>query len=130
MRRRNWCSLTQRIVRTSLVCTLGSAASGCAFVEETRSDGTIARSIVVGAPAIVLQPSIDQGAAARAAGLGLALSNGVASLGWFDDSIVALGPDCRVVLVGNSDEQLRRFTELAGDVRNVCGANMVAGGKK
>ncbi len=108
---------------------LGSAASGCALVEETRSDGTIVRSIVVGSPAIVLHPSADQGAATRAAGLGLAWSNGVASLGWFDDSIVALGPDCRVVLVGNSDEQLRRFAELTGDVRNVCGASGVSGGE-
>ena len=73
MRPRSSSSLSHRIVGTSLACLLGSIATGCAFVEETHPDGTIARSVVVGPAAMVLRPANDQGAVAKATGLGLAV---------------------------------------------------------
>jgi hypothetical protein len=38
-------------------------------------------------------------------------------------------PGCRVVLVGNSDEQLRTFSKLTGNVEGICG-NAVLGAKQ
>jgi hypothetical protein len=39
-------------------------------------------------------------------------SNYSTTLGFFDESSVTLGHECRVVLMGNTEEQLRRFAEL------------------
>jgi hypothetical protein len=129
MMRRNSFAHARRVVRASVWCLLALAAGGCAFVEERRSDGTFENAVVVGSP-ILLQRPTDQGVVIKASGLGLALSNGTAALGWFDNSIVALAPGCRVVLIGNSDEQLRKFAELTGDAREICAINRLAGGKR
>jgi hypothetical protein len=40
------------------------------------------------------------------------MSNGAATLGWFNEAMIALDRDCRVVLVGNTTEQLQRFAAL------------------
>ncbi len=70
---------------------------------------------------IVLSPSQeDQGHAVRARGLGVVALDGVTTLGWFDASAVAIDPGCHVVLVGNTDEQLSKFIQLAGGARQVC----------
>jgi hypothetical protein len=78
-------------------------------------------------PLILSSSPGDQGSAVKATGLGLAVLNGVITLGWFDASIVAISPNCRVVLVGNTDEQLKKFVELAGGAREVCSGNASGG---
>jgi hypothetical protein len=81
--------------------------------------------------ALVLSPSPgSQGRAVKATGLGVAVLNGVTTLGWFDASTVALDPGCRVVLIGNTDEQLRNFTELTGGAQQVCGGSGPGGARQ
>ena len=56
----------------------------------------------------------------KVTGLGITVSNSGTTLGWFDQSKIALDNDCRVVLVGNTDEQLRRFAELIHSTKELC----------
>ena len=119
-----------RTVRAGAGCLLGLATAACAIVEERRTDGTIDRSIVVGSPVILARPSLDRDTAIKASGLGLAVTNGATSLGWFDSSVVALDPGCHVILVEATYETLQKFAELTGGAQNVCDANIDKGGKK
>jgi hypothetical protein len=112
--------LSRRVPKASLGCLLGLALTGCAIVEEIHSDGTANRSVVLGSP-VIWSASEKSGTAIKATGVGLSVLSGTTTLGWFDTSAVAVDPGCRVVLVGNSDEQLRNFSKLAGSVEGICG---------
>ncbi len=107
----------------SLICSLAVTESGCAYVEVTHQDGSVSRSI---APLALATSRDGKESAVKTSGLGLAVLNGTTTLGWFDASTVALDPSCHVVLIGNSDEQLRRFAELTRG-RDVCSGNGVRG---
>jgi hypothetical protein len=122
-------SLNRGVVRASIGCLLGLTASGCAYVEETQRDGTVSRSVVP-FPLIQSSSPANQGSVVKATGMGLAILNGTTTLGWFDASTVALDPSCRIVLVGNTDEQLRKFVELTGGAREVCGGNASGGARQ
>jgi hypothetical protein len=119
----------RRVLRAGLCCLFGLTMAGCAVVEEFHSDGTASRSLLLGSPVIWSRPPGSQGEAIKATGLGLSVLNGTSTLGWFDASVVAVEPGCRVVLVGNTDEQLRTFSKLAGNVEGICG-NAVLGAKQ
>ncbi|MGH7784579.1 MAG: hypothetical protein ACREO5_12150 [Candidatus Binatia bacterium] len=56
--------------------------------------------------------------------------NEALTLGYFNNSQVVPDPACQIVLVGNTDEQLRHFAELIGNARSVCGDNITSGEKK
>jgi hypothetical protein len=101
--------------------------SACAIVEEARPDGTRQRSIVFAAPVVVPSAAANQSSVVRATGLGLEMSSGTATLGWFNKSIIALDPSCRVVLVGNTEEQLRNFAELTNAKSGVCSDSAISG---
>lgn len=119
-------ALSQRLVRASILCMVGLVASSCAYVEETHKDGTVSRSV---APLTLVMSSSpgSEGSVVKTAGFGLATLNGATTLGWFSASTIVLDSSCRVVLVDNTDEQLRRFAELTGDVREICGGNASGG---
>ncbi len=106
------------------MCLFAVAGSGCAYVEVTHQDGSISRSIV---PVALVTSRDSKESAVKASGLGLAVLNGTTTFGWFDASTLALDPSCHVVLIGNSDEQLRRFAELTRGGRSVCSGNAVGG---
>jgi hypothetical protein len=111
-------------------CLLGMAMSGCAVIEQTHADGTVARSFTFGAPVIMAADPNSQANVIKATGLGLILSDSVTTLGWFDQSRVALDRDCRIVLVGNTDAQLSRFGEFLHNTTDLCGGSIHNGDKQ
>ena len=71
----------------------------------------------------------DQGAIAKTSGFGFSFSSATVSIGWFQNTNVSLDQGCHVVLIGNSDEQLRRFAVLTQNTRSIC-ADKVLGGER
>jgi hypothetical protein len=100
------------------------------MIDETRLDGTTSRSIVWAMPVNLSLPPSDQGRIVKTTGLGLSSSDGALAFGYFDNSRVELDSACHVVLIGNTDEQLRRFAELAGDTRTICDGSARRGDEK
>jgi hypothetical protein len=106
----------------AVVCVwlLGMAMPGCAVVEDIHADGTTTKSIAFAAPLILPSAPDGQADIMKATGFGLVMSNGAATLGWFNESKIALNRDCRVMLVGNTTEQLQRFADLLGNTKGLC----------
>ena len=121
------------LIRTNvfgvLGCLLGMAVSGCAVVEVSHGDGTSTRSFVFASPVIAAN-SEQKPNIVKIIGLGLLASNNGATLGWFNESRIALDRNCRIVLVGNSNEQLRRFADLIGDTKSLCADSAGIGGSQ
>ena len=90
------------------------------MIDETQADGTTRHSIVWALPVSLSPSSSDRGRIVKAAGLGLASNNGALALGYFNSSQVELDRSCHVILIGNTDDQLRRFAELTGDTTTIC----------
>jgi len=109
-------------------CLLGMAMSGCATIEQIHGDGTITRSFAFAAPIFVPADPDGQAHIVKVTGLGLVTSNGAMTLGWFHETKIALNRDCRVVLVGNTDEQLRRFFTLMQGTQSMCSDSSAIGG--
>jgi hypothetical protein len=105
------------------------AMSGCATVEQIHSDGTITRSFAFAAPVFVPTDPSGQAHIVKVTGLGLVTSNGAMTLGWFDETKIALDRDCRVVLVGNTDQQLTRFANLIHGTQSICSETTATGGR-
>lgn len=105
-------------------------STGCAIIEEVRADGTASRSVALAAPINVLPPSPDQGRVVKMTGVGVAMSNETLTLGYFNNSEIVLDPTCEIVLVGNTDEQLKHFAELTGNAKGICSDNITKGEKK
>jgi hypothetical protein len=103
---------------------------GCSVVENVRPDGVGQRSIVVGAPIVVPSESGGLASVTHITGVGLAMVNNAAVLGWFDNSVLLLSGECRVVLVGNTEEQLKRFAALLPKNEGVCGGSTTKEGEK
>jgi hypothetical protein len=104
--------------------------SGCAIVENIRSDGTYERSIALAAPIVIAPPPTGQSSVVRITGLGLGGANNSATLGWFDQTVATLGPDCRVVLIGNTEQELERFAALFPKKETICADSRLNGGQK
>jgi hypothetical protein len=104
--------------------------SGCAVVDDVRSDGTSERSIALAAPLVIAPAATGQSSVVRIMGLGLGGAGNTATLGWYDETIATLSPDCRVVLIGNTDQQLERFVGLLPNKESVCGNSEFNGGQK
>ena len=101
-------------------CLLGMAVSGCAIIDQIHGDGTINRSFVFGAPVIMPTNPSGQANVTKVNGLGFILSNS-ATLGWFDETVANLSPDCHVVLIGNTEQELERFAALLPKKETICG---------
>jgi hypothetical protein len=110
-------------------CFLGIAVSGCAVVEDIHGNGTTTRSFVFGAPLNVSTDPTGRPNILKVTGLGLTVSNGATTVGWFDQSKIVLDNDCRVVLVGNTEEQLMRFAGLLHSTNGLCDGSISKGGK-
>jgi hypothetical protein len=93
-------------------------------------DGTFTRSFALGAPVIVPMDSSGQSSVSKVNGLGFIVSNTETTLGWFDETLASLGPDCRVVLIGNTERQLERFATLLPKKEVLCTDSKLVGGQK
>jgi hypothetical protein len=71
-----------------------------------------------------------QSSVSKVNGLGLIVSNSATTLGWVDETVASLGPDCRVVLIGNTDQQLERFAALLPKKEALCSDSKLNGGQK
>jgi hypothetical protein len=103
------------------------AMTSCAVVEEIHHDGTTTRSLEFAAPVIALDQN-SQGLIVKATGLGFLLMNGSATLGFFNETRITLDPECRIVLIDNTEEQLRHFAELSSKDGGLCFGKTTAGG--
>lgn len=111
----NWTML-----RAGFGCLLGMAMTSCTVVEELHRDGATTRSFAFAAPVIVHPDPSGQGSVVKVTGLGFLASNDSTTLGFFDKSKITLDHECRFVLMGNTDEQLRNFVELLPQERGLC----------
>jgi hypothetical protein len=57
-------------------------------------------------------------------------SLGDITFGWFDETIATLGPDCRLVLIGNTEQQLERFAASLPKKQAICSDSKLNGGQK
>src|SRR5271163_254945 len=119
-----------RAFRVGVGCLLGMVMSGCAVIDQMHSDGTITRSFAFGAPIMMPADPSGQSSVSRVNGLGLTVSNSATTLGWVDETVASLGPDCRVVLIGNTEQELRRFTSLVPPNTAICSDSISKGGQK
>lgn len=90
--------------RVAAVIAVAATLSGCAIVEDIRSDGTYERRIAFAAPLVMAPAQAGQSSVVRITGLGLGDAGNTATLGWYDETVATLGPDCRVVLIGNTEQ--------------------------
>ena len=111
-------------------CLLGVAMSGCAVIDQVHGDGTISRSFVFGSPVIMPTDTSGKADIIKVTGLGLTGGSNTATLGWFNETIVALGPECRVVLIGNTEQELSRFAALLQSKETICDDTKVNGGQQ
>jgi hypothetical protein len=97
--------------------------SGCAVIEETRSDGnpSTRRTITLG-PALV-PPESATDHVVKVTGVGIALAPNQAMLGYFKTSEIKIDPSCKIVLIENTDEQLKRFADLIHERAKLCNEN-------
>lgn len=119
---------------TLLYLTLGCVpaifSSGCAVIEEIRSDGSMRREIAIGALVNTVPTSPQQNSVIRISGLGVASSPDAVTLGYFNNSAVTLDPTCRIVLIGNTPEQLNYFVNLVPNTQGICGEIATNGDQK
>jgi len=115
-----------------IVTVLFSAVTipGCAVVDSIRTDGTYERSIALATPLVIAPAPAGQSSVVRITGLGLGDVNNTATLGWYDETVATLGSDCRVVLIGNTDQQLERFAALLPKKEAICADSKINGGQK
>jgi hypothetical protein len=112
------------IVRLSRSIMLGSLCaitlSGCAVIENMDVDGRTSRSFVIAQP--VGPPSDSQGSGhvLKITGLGITATNAGWTLGFFNSSEIALDPRCQVVLIGNTEDQVKRISAIMGKMQGVC----------
>jgi hypothetical protein len=112
------------------VVAVVSSLSGCAIIENIHPDGTYERSIALAAPLIIAPAPAGQSSFVRVTGLGVGGANNTAALGWFDETVATLGPDCRVVLIGNTEQELRSFAALLPKNEAICSDSKLNGGQK
>jgi hypothetical protein len=117
-------------VRTPAVIALATTLSGCAIVEDIHSDGTYQRSIALAAPLVIAPAPAGQSSVVRITGVGLGGAGNTATLGWYDETVAALGPDCRVVLIGNTEQELESFAALLPTKEAICSDSKLNGGQK
>jgi hypothetical protein len=114
----------------SLWFFLGMALAGCAVIEDIHGDGTTTRTFAIAAPVTVSGESNGQAGVVKVTGLGFLASRETTTLGWFDTLKIALDDNCRVVLIGNTDEQLRRFADFLPKGEGLCMAQTLPGGRQ
>jgi hypothetical protein len=56
-------------------------------------------------------------------GVGIALAPNQAMLGYFKTSEKKIDPSCKIVLIENTDEQLKRFADLIHERAKLCNEN-------
>jgi hypothetical protein len=101
-------------------CLVAGAVSGCAVIDQIHSDGTMTHSFALGVPVVIPADPAGQSSVSKVNGFGFTVSNITTTLGWVDETVASLGPDCRVVLIGNTEQQLERFTALLPKKEAVC----------
>jgi hypothetical protein len=104
--------------------------SGCAVIEDVGAGGQTSHSIVLGAPVNLPATPAEQGRVVKITGLGFATANETTTFGFFNSSEIVLDPRCQVALVGNTNEQLKRFAKLVGNAKNICSDASPVGSKK
>jgi hypothetical protein len=109
-----------KVFGLALGSLLAMAMSGCAIVDQIHGDGTVTRSFAFGAPVIIPMDPDGQANITNVTGFGLSMSNGAATLGWLNESKIALDRDCRLVLVGNTTEQIQQVARLFGNTKGLC----------
>jgi hypothetical protein len=116
--------------RVSVGCLLGMAMSGCAVIDQMHGDGTTTRSFALGPAVIMATDASGQSNVTKVNGLGIIASNTTATMGWFDETVASLGPDCRVVLIGNTEQELQHFAALISKNKGICSDAIPDGGQK
>jgi hypothetical protein len=101
-------------------CILAVAMSGCAVIDQIHSNGTSTHSFAVGAPVIIPADPGGQSSVSKVKGFGFTVSNSATTIGWVDETVASLGPDCRVVLIGNTEQQLESFAALLPKKEAIC----------
>lgn len=95
-------------------------SSGCAVIEDIRSDGSMRREIALGALVNVVPAPLGRSRLIRMSGLGVASSPDAVTLGYFNTLEIALDPACRIVLIGSTPEQLEYFASLVRNAQGIC----------
>jgi len=103
-----------------LGCLSAATLSGCAVVEDIGPDGRTQRSLAFAATMDPRATPPASGHVLKVTGMGIAATNQGWTLGLFQSSEVTIDEKCHVVLVGNSDEQLKHFAALVNGVHGVC----------
>jgi hypothetical protein len=108
------------MLRAGFGCLLGIAVTGCAVVEETHQDGTATRSVVLATPVFIHPDLSDRNSIVKVTGLGIVASNDSATVGLFSESRININRECRVILIGNTEQQLRNFAQLLPKGGGLC----------
>lgn len=95
-------------------------ASGCAMVEETRSDGTLRRSFALFTPVTVIRVGPDAARVLRVTSIGATIAGDTNGIGFTRTELVLLDPSCRIVLIGATDAQIATLASLLGEHSHVC----------
>lgn len=127
---RNSCFKDRTIVRVTFGFLLGLLSSGCAMIEEVQSDGTTRHSIFLAGPINGNSSPPDQDRIRRTIGVGISISDGAATIGYFNNTEIMLDPRCQIVLIGNTDKQLEQFASLIPDTQGICNETTSEGTKK
>ena len=109
-----------RVRNGVIVVIVAIFAGGCAIVEDTHGDGSVQRSIVFGVVTLPNIPS-DRGRVVRITGAGFDLDTSGFAFGYFNKLQVVPDPQCQVVLIDSTSEQLGRFAELIPKETGLCG---------
>lgn len=101
--------------------------AGCAVIEISRPDGSTQRTFAMLSPINVVRTPVDQARSVRISGVGVLVHDGGGMVGYFRSSELRMDPGCHVVLIDNTDAQLRQFASLIGSERDLCSQDVVKG---
>jgi len=102
---------------------LGATAlllSGCAYVEQTDSNGLTKRTIALVSPINIIEANDGLARVVRVTGIGAGAGSGTFGLGYYRTSLIQLDPACRVVLIDNTAGELQNFKNLTGNPASIC----------
>jgi hypothetical protein len=122
-----WSNNKVRGMRAVKVVLFAKLVAGCAVIVTVKADGSTEHAITLLSPVRIVDDSGSQIRLIRDSGIGL-LIGGAGVLGYFKTSEVRMDPGCRVVLIGNTDAQLRQFASLIHKEQGVCNETTPNGG--
>jgi hypothetical protein len=115
-----WPMIPAIAMSCSQVMTLTLFLGACAVVETIKPDGTVQRTISMISPIHVISTQSSTDRAVKVFGVGLLLDDSESTLGYFNSSVFRINPNCRVMLIDNTDDQLNRFAAQVHDLGTIC----------